>query len=72
MHNNNDSAQNTTYCGFRGGGMTAAVTAADQGLKVLVVKRPTSTAELALPAAVSGSPTTIISAMGGNDSEELA
>lgn len=76
MHNNNDfsATYDLIVVGSGAGGMTAAVTAADQGLKVLVVEKAD---QYGGTSALSGGGIWIpnnhyFRAMGGNDSEELA
>ncbi len=76
MHNNNDfSAEfDVVIVGSGAGAMTAAVTAADKGLSVLVVEK---TAQYGGTSALSGGGIWIpnnhhFKAIGGNDSEELA
>ena len=76
MHNNNDfSAEyDLIVVGSGAGGMTAAVTAADQGLKVLVVEKAD---QYGGTSALSGGGIWIpnnhyFRAKGGNDSEELS
>ena len=76
MHNNNDfsAVYDLIVVGSGAGGMTAAVTAADQGLNVLVVEKAN---QYGGTSALSGGGIWIpnnhyFRAIGGNDSEELA